>query len=50
MDYVIRSCDLPKKEILMGYIINFWVFWGSKIAFLGNFLKKKFDGSCNQVM
>jgi len=44
MDYVIKSCDLPKKEILMDYISNFLVFWST------NFLFRKFDGLCKQVM
>jgi len=36
MDYVIRSCDLPKKEILMDSISNFLVSWSI------NFLCRKY--------
>ena len=43
---------LPEKEILMDYVIEAKMmkiscFWRSKIAFLGNSKKGKFDGLCN---
>ena len=44
MDYISRSCDFPKKEILMAYIS----ILGRN--FLKNYQKRKFDGLCKQVM
>ena len=38
MDYVSR----PR-------MVNFFLVWGSKIAFLGNSQKGNFDGLCNDV-
>ena len=42
--YVSRSCDLPKKEILMAYISIFGKH------FLKNYQKRKFDGLYKQIM
>jgi hypothetical protein len=42
--YISRSCDLPKKEILMAYISSL------KIVLEYNFQKRKFDGLCKQII
>ena len=41
--YISRSCDFPKKEILMDYISIFGRH------FPKNYQKRKFDGLCKQV-
>ena len=43
MDYVSRSCDLPKKEIFDGLHKHFGE------VFSENYQKRKFDGLCKQV-
>ena len=34
MDYIIGSCDFPKKEILMAYISIFWALFLKEFPFL----------------
>jgi len=43
MDYIIRSCDFPKKEILMAYLSNFLVINFQKKNFLIDYVTRSCD-------